>query len=118
MKLLILLLLTLLFQFLKCIKIKQFPKDAKGQATQDQDFRQANIPPIITVMMDVPGYGVSGLNKWEDYIHDNLEAIDDARKENTNNRFKVFKDRLNRYYIYNNYVELVCCKMQCRNRKI
>jgi len=45
-----------------CLNLRQFPKDAKGQATQDQEFRQANIPPIITVMMDVPAFGVKYSN--------------------------------------------------------
>ncbi len=47
-----------LISYSSLLKLKQFPKDGKGQATQDQDFRQASIPPTITVMMDVPGYGI------------------------------------------------------------
>ena len=74
-------------------------------ATQDHDFRQASVPPTITVMMDIPGYGVKGMNKWEEYIEDNLKVIDEARQEDEKKRLKIYKDRLNRIGLLQNAID-------------
>ncbi len=62
----------------------------------DSQYRQANVPPIIAVIFDVPAYGKSELFKWNDFIKANEMAIQRNRKSQQEIIDDSFNDRLKR----------------------
>lgn len=77
----------LIFQFTYAIKIKQLP-------VADSQWRQANVPPMIAVMFDVPAYGKTGLYEWNDIIKSNNKLIEDDRKNNREMNKNLFENKL------------------------
>jgi hypothetical protein len=76
-------------QFISSIKLQQGPFD-------DNQWRQANVPPVVAVMFDVPSYGKTELFKWNDFIQANTQKIYENKKKNSNDIDTAYRDRLNR----------------------
>jgi len=70
-----------------CIRLKQLP-------VPDSQWRQANVPPMIAVMFDVPAYGKSGLYDWDDIVRSNMKLIEDDRKSTNQINKDLFKNKL------------------------
>ena len=74
----------------------QFKFSNNQQPFADDQYRQANVPPIVTTIFDVPEYGNTELFKWSDYIQANTLLVSKNKKFNQEKRDKVYFDRLNR----------------------
>jgi len=70
------------------IKSKQF--------TEDDQFPQAQVPPLISVLMNVPAYGRKDLYAWDKYIQANKNLMKQADKRKQDSALKVYSDRLKR----------------------
>ena len=62
----------------------------------DNQYRQAEVPPMIAVMFDVPAYGKMGLYQWSDYIQANKDLILKNKKEKNAIINKSYADKLKR----------------------
>jgi hypothetical protein len=71
------------------IKNSQFP-------LADSQYRQANVPPLIAVMFDVPAYGKSELFRWNDFIKANERSIQNNHKNKKKIIDELYRDKLKR----------------------
>ena len=60
----------------------------------DSQYRQANVPPLVSVIFDVPQYGREEREKWKEFIRVNKELVDNKRKEVDDIRNKIIKEKL------------------------
>jgi hypothetical protein len=81
-------LFLLIINCIQAIRIKQMP-------VPDSQWRQANVPPMIAVMFDVPAYGKSGLYDWDDIVRSNVKLIEDNRQNNREINKDLFENKLN-----------------------
>ena len=81
-------LLMLNYSNLVRIKTKQF--------TPDDQFAQAQVPPLISVLMNVPAFGRKDLYDWDKYIQANKNLMKQADKRKNDAALKVYSDRLKR----------------------
>jgi len=98
--LVILLIFILLKNLVESFKIKnkQFP-------LADSQYRQANVPPLIAVMFDVPAYGKSELFKWNDFIKANEMSIKNNQKNKKKIIDETYRDRLTRIGLMKTKIE-------------
>jgi hypothetical protein len=85
------------------IKNGQFP-------LADSQYRQANVPPLIAVMFDVPAYGKNELFRWNDFIKANELSIQRNRKNKEAVIDESYRDRLKR-------IGLMKAKMESQDYK-
>ena len=62
----------------------------------DDKYRQANVPPLVSVIFDVPQYGKPELNKWSEYIIANNELIKKKRKDLIYLKEQLYQNKLKR----------------------
>lgn len=62
----------------------------------DTQYRQADVPPVVAVMFDVPSYSKNDLYKWENYITANKELIRKNEEEDKKVLEKIYDDRMTR----------------------
>ena len=60
----------------------------------DSQYRQANVPPLVSVIFDVPQYGRAEREKWKEFIKVNKDLIEKARKEVKEERQKEIEEKL------------------------
>lgn len=70
--------------------------EIKQSPLTDNQYRQANVPPVVAVIMDVPAYGKKELFKWDKFIQANSMKVFENRKKNEELELKMYKDRLKR----------------------
>jgi hypothetical protein len=66
------------------------------EMVMDDQYRQANVPPVVAVMFDVPSYAKKELYKWHDYVQANTYVIAKNRRKNNEVLDKFYKDKLTR----------------------
>lgn len=62
----------------------------------DDKFRQANVPPLVSVIFDVPQFGKPELKKWTEYVNANNELIKKKRKELNFLKEQLYQNKFNR----------------------
>ena len=77
--------------FFECvsIKIKQAP-------LPDNQYRQANVPPVLAVIFDVPEYSKDDLYKWTDFINSNTMLMAKNKLKNEEIKNESYSKRLKR----------------------
>jgi hypothetical protein len=70
----------------------------------DNQYRQANVPPALAVIIDMPAYGKSALFKWNDFIQANTNLITMNQRKNEDIIHKSYSDRLTRMGLLNSKI--------------
>jgi hypothetical protein len=62
----------------------------------DDQYRQANVPPALAVIFDVPAYSQDDLYKWTDFIQANTQMIAKNKLKNEVAVNQSYAERLKR----------------------
>ena len=84
--------IVLIFFFVEMMtgpKLKQPP-------LPDNQYRQANVPPVLAVIMDVPSFSKDDLFKWNDFIQANTMLVAKNKMKNEEIIEKSYENRLKR----------------------
>ena len=73
--------------FIKCLRM------APANVV-DSQYRQANVPPLVSVLFDVPQYGRAEREKWKEFIKANKDLIEKTRREVEDERKKEIIEKL------------------------
>ena len=84
------------FTMISIVFSNRLKSKIKDEPLVDDQYRQANVPPIVAVLIDMPSYGKTELYKWNDYIQANTLLIAKNRKKNEDLLDQTYSDRLNR----------------------
>ncbi len=79
---------SILIKYSNGIKLKQI--------IQDNQYPQAQVPPLISVLMNVPAYGRNDLYAWDGYIEANKQLIKEAEHNKLENAMKNYSARFDR----------------------
>jgi hypothetical protein len=80
------------------LKIKQPP-------LPDDQYRQANVPPALAVIFDVPAYSKDDLYKWSDFIQANTKMISNNKLKNEEAVARSYSERLKRIGLVKAYIK-------------
>jgi len=80
--------------FLILIQISFSIKIKLRQFTEDDQFVQAQVPPLISVLMNVPAYGRKELYDWDSFIDGNKKLMKDIDKKKKDTEFKIYSNKL------------------------
>lgn len=86
----------LVFLFFKCLislRVTFRHKSKQGPLYDDQ-YRQAEVPPFISTVFEIPNYSKNDLYKWHDYIKANKELVAKNNRKNNDLYSKVYLDTL------------------------